>query len=134
MVLQGASRVRRERCDRSAQGRTGDFDEMRGEERNVIPPLAQRRDFYHYSAQPIVEVRPKLPATTSPFEILVGGRDHPDVHPVRLPGADRQHLPFLQEPQKHGLSAERQVADLVQKDCPLVRCGQEARPPLHAPP
>ena len=61
MVLQGASRVWREGCE-VGQGRAGDFEEVRGEERDVLPPLAQRRDFYHYSAQPIVEVRPELPA------------------------------------------------------------------------
>src|SRR5438309_272298 len=54
-------------------------------------------------------------------EVLVSGRDHPDVHLDRPRASYAIELPVLEKAQELGLKAWLHVADLVQEDCPTVR-------------
>src|SRR5881296_4207761 len=51
--------------------------EIGDEQRDVLPPLAQRRDVNREDLQPIVQVGPEPAFLDGLLEVAVGGRDHP---------------------------------------------------------
>ena len=70
------------------------------EGRNVLPPGAQRRQAHTDHVQPIVEVLAEAPVGDRPVEVPVRRRDDTDIDRVRLRGADRAHLHFLENAQQ----------------------------------
>ncbi|MNZ33483.1 hypothetical protein D3C78_508290 [compost metagenome] len=76
----------------------------------------------------MIEVGPKLPLDHSLLQIPVGGGQ--DAH-IDLEGGVVTYalqIPVLQHPQQLGLQRQRQLANLVEKQCALVRQLELARP------
>ncbi len=95
-------------------------EEMPREKRYVRPALPERRHIYRDDVQPEVEVFAEPVGLYFRFEVLVRGRDDPDVHPHRDISADAVELVFLKNAEHFRLSVEVHVADLVKKDGSLV--------------
>src|SRR5882762_10647458 len=92
--------------------------EVLRQERNVLPPLAQRRNADGDDVEPVEEILPEPPRFDGLPEVLVGGGDHARVH---LDGSALPHpadLAFLQDAQELSLDARADVADLVEKQGP----------------
>ncbi len=88
--------------------------EVLDQQRNVAPPLAQRRQVQGDDVEPIVEVLAELPLAHQGLEVAVGGGQHADVDANRLVAAEPLDRPLLQRAQQLGLQLQRHVADLVE--------------------
>ncbi len=95
--------------------------EVGGENRDVLAPLAQRRHPQGHHAQAIEEVLAKSSPGDQRAQIPVGGRDDPDVHPEAVGAADSLDLVLLEHPEQLGLDARGDLADLVEEARPGVR-------------
>ena len=88
---------------------------MIGEQQDVRFALAQRRHEDREHVEPVEQILPERAATDRRLEILVGGRDHPDVDFQWLGAAKPLEFPLLEDPQQLHLGAEVDVADLVEQ-------------------
>src|SRR5206468_1904704 len=77
--LECGQRGVRKRQGRSADLGGGFADEARRQERNIRPPLAQRRQPQHEPLQPEIEILAKPALGAAPLEVAIAGGDHPDV-------------------------------------------------------
>src|SRR5437016_8552570 len=86
------------------------------EQRNVLAPLAQRRELERHHLQAIVEVLAEAPLLDGSRQLAVGRRDdaHVDGPPHRA--AHRPYLVLLEDAQELRLERRRDVADLVQEN------------------
>ncbi len=94
---------------------------MGGQKGDVLPPLTQRGHVDLDHVQPVEQILPKAPVLHGGLEILVGGRDKPDVHLDGLGTADTLEDPLLQDPQELDLNVRGEFADFVQKERSSVR-------------
>ncbi len=94
---------------------------MLNQVRDILAPLAQRRNanLDHLDAE--VQVLAKLALGDHRFEVLVGRRDDPDVGGERLIAADPLELLLLQHAQELGLGLHIHVADFVEEQGAAVR-------------
>ena len=103
-------------------------DEVLHEMRNVLPPLAQRRQAQRDDVQSVKQVFPERALAHRGPQVGIGGREHADVHGDRPLAAHPLDLPLLEHAQELGLQLEAQRADLVQEDRPAVRQLEPAEP------
>src|ERR1700687_1015722 len=87
---------------------------------NVGSPLAQRRQVDGKDIKTVKQIFAKLLIRNVLVQITVGGGNDSHVDVQRADSAQPFKLPILQDPQQLRLQLERQFADLVQKQCPLV--------------
>ena len=99
-------------------------DEVIHEQRDVLPPLAQRRDLDPHHVDAVVEVGPEGPFLDAPLEVAVGGGDHADVRAQGSRATDDVVGPVLQDAQQLHLQARRHVADLVEEERPPLGEGE----------
>ena len=94
--------------------------EVLGEDRNLLPPLAQRRQADRDDVQAEVQVLAELSRRDRRFEVAVGRGDQPHIDlDVRL-AAEPRELAVLQHLQQLGLQRIADVADLVEEHRPVV--------------
>ena len=105
-------------------------DEPADQERDVLPPLAQRREVDVEDVEPVVEVVAELAQRDRVAERAVGGGEHPDVHLDRLGAAHPEEGAALEHPQQLDLGGGRDLADLVEEDGAGVGQLEPAQPPL----
>ena len=91
------------------------LDEVLGQERHVVPTLAQGREADGDGVDPIVEVLPKLSRLHRLGQIAVGGGHEPDVDPPRARGPDPEERPGLDRAQELHLAIRLHLADLVEE-------------------
>ena len=89
--------------------------EVLGQGRDVVAPVAERRDVDREDAQAEEQVFAELAGRHELGERPVRRGDDPDVGRPRPGVADRRHLAVLDGPQELDLEARRDVADLVQE-------------------
>ena len=98
-----------------------DPHQQRGDElAQVLATVAQRQQMEFKPAQPGQQVVAKGAGPDSGVEILVSGREHPDIHLDGRRRADRQDLTLLQYAQQNRLRRRRQLGDLIEKERPLM--------------
>ena len=95
------------------------------EQRDVLAPLAQRREVDGHHLQPVVEVLAEASGRDRPPEVAVGGSDDPDVHLPPLRPAHGADLVLLEDAQELGLERRRDVPDLVEEDRAAVRLREQ---------
>src|SRR5882724_10336854 len=105
---------------RALQARRGRGEEVLDQERQVLDPLAQRRQQDRDDVQPVVQVLAEAPRLHLGLEVLVGGREDAHVDLQGAVAADPLELALLQDAQDLGLRLRPHVADLVEKECPAV--------------
>ena len=101
-------------------------EEVLGEERNVLAPLAQGRERNRHHLQAVEEVLAKAAATHQLLEITVRRGDDPDVDLDPLLAADALDLVLLQHAQELRLHRRADVADLVEEDRAAARLLEES--------
>ena len=88
---------------------------MPGERRDVVLPLAQRRQAHAHDVEAMQEVLAEEPQPHALLEILVRGGDHADIRLLRSVAADAVVLAVGEHAQQAHLQVGRHVADLVQE-------------------
>ena len=94
--------------------------EVADQPRDVVRPLPQRRQHEREDVQPVVEVLAEAAVGDHPRQVAVRGRHQPHVHLDRLRAAEALELLLLQHAEQLGLQLQRDVADLVEEQRPLV--------------
>src|SRR5262245_49242856 len=142
VVTQLAHVARPRVCDHGLQRRLVDgldvlvvlgvelVDEGADQQRDVLPPLPERRDVQADDVQPVVEVLAEGPILHALDGILVGGGDraHVDLRLV-LPSEPTHHA-VLGDPEELGLGARVHLRDLVEEEGTALGELEAARPPL----
>ncbi len=91
-------------------------DEVPDEERDVLGPVAQRREADREDAEAVVEVGPEAPLAHLALDVAVRGGDDPHVGPLRPRRAEPLELAALEDPQELRLDLEGELGDLVEED------------------
>src|SRR5213594_4982781 len=95
--------------------------EERGEERDVLAPLGERRDADRQHLQSVEEVLAEAALGDRVLEVEVGRRDDAHVRALRLRAAERVVLLRLQEMEELRLRGMRELADLVEEERAALR-------------
>jgi hypothetical protein len=115
--------VRRQRC----VGVAGELAvEVRGQERQILGPLAQRGQPYGHHAEPIEEVLAERATIDVEPKVPIGRGQDPGIEGDGLVGAERAHLALLEHARQLRLNIGGQPRDLIEKERPLV--GFEEQP------
>src|ERR1700693_2042185 len=120
----------RERIGLAAEARRGLQQEVAGERRDVLPPLAQRRHGDRHDREPEIEVLAERAPADLLGQVLVGGGENAGIRGGRPASADPRETPLLQGSKYFGLRLRRHVADFVQEKGPSVRFLEFAPPVL----
>ncbi len=112
--------LRRHRANLAIQAAVGHFYQVVHQRRQVLAPLAQRRQMDGEAVEPIEQVLAKAARRHRLLQVLVGGRDDAHVGLDRLVAAEPLEALFLEQPQHLGLRGQRHVADLVEEDRALM--------------
>src|SRR5947209_14725169 len=126
--LERGQRGVRKRQGRSADLGGGFADEARGQERDIRPPLAQRRQPQHEPLQPEIEVLAEPALDAAPLEVAIAGGNHTDVDGGRPRRSDPVEALVLEHAQQLALMLGAQLADLVEEDRPPARLLEESLP------
>src|SRR5205085_2879012 len=94
---------------------------MRGEQRDVLAAIAQRRQLEAHDVEPIEEVRAERAAVDRLAQIAVCGGDQANVELDRAGSADAAYRTLLERAQQLRLHVDRQLADLVEKQRTAAR-------------
>src|SRR5258706_5349594 len=127
-----------ERLDRDGLGplavlRREERDEVGDQQREVFPALPQRRHLDRDDVQAVVEILAERAGRDALGQVLVGGSQHPHVHPQGVLAAHPLEGLLLERPQHLGLGLEAHVPDLVEEERALIRELELAAPPRHRP-
>ena len=110
-----ALRRGREQFGLDAELLSRDAQVVMQELRNVLAPIAQRRNLDADHIQPMQQVLAEVPRLHARLEILVGRRDHPHIDSHRRLTAHSIELTLREHAQEPGLQRRGHVADLVEK-------------------
>src|SRR5437016_2825891 len=108
-------RLARDDLDPAVHGTRVPLDEIAHQGRNILGPLAERRDMDREHVEPVVEVVPEALLFHHPQEVAVrcGDEAHVDLDGLRT--ADPLELLLLQDAQQLRLKLERDLAHLVEE-------------------
>ncbi len=115
-------------------GKTVDpFSHVRGESGqkaacehlDVLGAVPKRGNFQGEGFEPVEEVFAKAPFLDFSGEILVGGRDDPDIDLLFLVAADGSDSAVLQDPQELGLERKRHFRDFIEKQASPFGFGEK---------
>src|SRR5262249_20152693 len=96
------------------------FEEVFGEQLDIVRTLAEGGDADRYDAQAVVEIFAKLLGGDHAGEIAIGGADDAHVDADDLLAADAVELAFLQDAEQFGLRCAVEVADLIEEDAAAI--------------
>src|SRR4029077_208808 len=96
------------------------FHQVLNQQRNVILPLAQRRDLNRENIKPVEKVLAECARAHSGFQVPVSRRYYADVDGNRLITPDPLQLSFLEYSQEGKLCLGRKLADLVKENRPAI--------------
>ena len=98
------------------------------EQRNVVEPLAQRRNGQTDDVQPEVQVLAERAGGDLRLQVAIGRRHEPHVDArVRPVGADALDLAGLEEAEQHDLHPHAHLADFVEEHGAVRRHFEQAR-------
>ncbi len=102
---------------------------MVGEQRDVLPPRGQRRDADLHHVEAVVEVLAKTVFGNLARQFAPGCRDDAHVDGQRPRASEALNLTFLEHPRSFTMGAERELANLVQKQRAAVGPLEASLPP-----
>ena len=119
--LERLPRLVRQSLDLGAVAAVAVIDEARHQQRDVLEPIAQRRQMQAQHIEAVVEVLAELALLDRVLGILVGGGEVAHVDLDLAVPADPAHLAVLEHAQQLGLERDRHLGDLVEEERPAVR-------------
>ncbi len=96
-------------------------EQRRGQHRQIVLAIAQRRQRNGKHVQPVKQVLAELAFPDGVIERRIGGRDHAHVQLNLALSAQPAHAPVLQHAQQFGLRGDRHIADFVQQHGAVLR-------------
>ena len=102
------------------------FHEVLDEERYIVAPLPERRNFDLHHLEAEKEVLAEIAGLHPLLEVAVGRRDHPYVHSHRRRVADSLELHGFEDPEQTKLHTWGHFADLVEEDRAAIRSLESA--------
>ena len=102
-----------------------------GESKDVVGPLAERRNRQSDDVDAKVQVLSKQPVAHHAGQVAVRRRDDPHVDGDRFDAAQGHDGPFLNATQQLGLRRQRQFADFIQEQGPAVGTPHHAQRGAH---
>ncbi len=114
----------------AAEALGGTGEEVAEQQRDILAPLAQRRDADEGDVQAVIEVLAEAAAPDQILEIDLRGRHHADVDAADLVGAERHDFPRFEHAQHLHLERRRHRLDLVEKQRAAARMLDAADPLL----
>ena len=112
--------VRGQRIDAFAEAASEPLNESVGDYFDVRTPFAERGKVNGKDMETEVEIFTESALADHGFQIAIGGGDHPDVDLDGAGPAERLEFPFLEHSKKFGLQLERQFANLVEEERPMI--------------
>ena len=97
------------------------LDEMRRQHRDVVGPLAQRRNRDRKHRQAEIEILAELPRRDLRAQVAVGRGDDAHVHLQQRGAADALEALFFERAEDLRLQVQRQIADFVEEQGAAVR-------------
>src|SRR5256885_11649721 len=126
VVLENRERLRADALHRFAELR-GDFsDEVRGQQRDILPPLPQGRQLNRNDVQSVEEILSQDAVGDRPGDVPVRGGDQPYIDLDVASVADAADLPLLDHAQELHLHRLRHFGDLVEEQRAAVSGGEQA--------
>src|SRR6185503_15062891 len=101
-------------------------DEMLEQQRDVLAPLAQRRQQDVDCVDAVEEIGPEYVCIRQTLRREIGRADEAYVDGFGFVRANRRHFPPLERGEQLALQMERHVADLVEKQRAARDCAEEA--------
>ena len=95
--------------------------ESLGKERNILDPVAERRQDDLEDVEPIEEILAERSRGDGSGKVSVRRADHSHVGPARVRVADAFVFAILEKPEQFRLEGGGQVANLVEEKRPSVR-------------
>ena len=102
-------------------------EKMLQQNRNIAPPLAQRRQVELTDADAVEKVLTKLPLLDQVPELLVGGHQEPEIDLDAFDAPQRLDHVVFQHAQELGLNRVAHLVDFVKKERAAMRQEQAAR-------
>ena len=98
---------------------------MPGEQQDVVPPFAERREPQGHDGEAMVEIFAEAARADGRLQVLARRRQQPDIHRLAARAAKPPDGTFLERLQQLRLQRVRHQADLVEKDRAAMRHLQE---------
>src|SRR5258707_5469625 len=98
---------------------------------DVFPSLTQRREGERKYREPVVKILAKLFFFNTAQKIHVGSGNHTHIDAKNIGTSETLDFSVLQEAKELCLHAQRQLADLVEKQCATMRDVNSPQPRLH---
>ena len=118
---------------RLAQLSAKDLEKVKRQCRDVIAALPEGWRVDRKNVDAIVQVLAESALQHHRLEILVGGRDQPDIGLLRRGTANRPELPLLNDTQQFGLGGQRNIAKFIQEKAAVVGNFKHAALVRHGP-
>src|SRR6266542_4800491 len=109
------------------------IDKIIYQQRNVLFPFAQRRQFDWKNVEPVVKITAKGAVRDSRLQITIRRRDDADVSAQNFRAADAFKLAFLQNAQQCDLRLHWQISYFVEKNRAALGQFESTEPPLNCP-
>ncbi len=93
---------------------------MQEEQRDIGPPLGQRRNPKCHDIQPVEEIGPEAASRHLAFQVHLACCEETHIERYDLVRSETRDRPLLQDPQKLRLQIERHGADFVEQDGPAT--------------
>ena len=94
--------------------------EMSGQQRDILPSLAQRRQHDLHGIDPVIEVMPEFSLRNRFRDVGMGGAEQADVDPDFLRAAKPLKSSVLQHAQQLGLQLRAHFGYLIQQERPAI--------------
>ena len=106
----------------------GELEEVIDEQRNVLPPVAQRRKEERHDVEPPVQLLAEGTGPHHRFEVTVGRSEDAEVDRDRRGPAEPHELALLERTLELRLHGQRQITDLVHEEGARVGLLQQSAP------
>jgi hypothetical protein len=97
---------------------SGKLDEVRDEQRDILPPFAQGRYFDREGLQAVIKILTKCACSDGGFEVAIRGRNHAHVSSNRCSTAGAVKDLIVQDAKQSSLDLESELPNFVQEDRP----------------
>ena len=94
--------------------------EMLQNQKDILPPLPERRNPYRQSIQPVIQILPETSVRHLLLQLLIGCCHDPHIHMDHLAASHPHNFPLLEHPQKLHLKGGTHALHFVQKEGALV--------------
>ena len=91
------------------------LQKMASQQRDIFPPLTQRRNFNRHHVQAIVEILAKTSGIHLCGKIAMSRRNQPDINRDGLVAADTLNFALLNRTQQTNLHHRRDIANFIEK-------------------